>query len=299
MALDGGAAPTVRVDRALASAWFSYSIRPRGWSLPAPWDAIAGDYPTRDGWIRLHTNAPRHRRAALGVLDVPEDRDAVATAVGRWAAEELETEVVAAGGAAAAMRSLAAWEHHPQGRAVAAEPLMHAERTAPSSSRRLRPVGQGPRPLAGVRVLDLTRVLAGPVATRLLAGWGAEVLRVDPPGWDEPALVPEVTLGKRCCRLDLRTPTGKSQFLTLLASADALVHGYRPGTLEGLGLGVEVRAERCPDLDRCEPGRLRVEWPVARSAGVRQPRADEHRHRRLRPHDRPVGSPSPAAGSGT
>ena len=90
-------------------------------------------------------------------------------------------------------------------------------------------------------MLDLTRILAGPVATRLLAGWGADVLRIDPPGWDEPGLVPEVTLGKRCAHLDLRTPDGRDHLLGLLDRADVLVHGYRPGALEGLGLGTGVR----------------------------------------------------------
>ena len=107
---------------------------------------------------------------------------------------------------------------------------------------------RGRRPLAGVRVLDLTRVLAGPVATRLLAGWGAEVLRVDPPGWDEPGVVPEVTLGKRCTRLDLRTDGGRDRFLHLLADADVLVHGYRSDALEGLELGAELRADVRPGL---------------------------------------------------
>src|SRR6266700_3716503 len=100
--------------------------------------------------------------------------------------------------------------NHPQGRAVAAEPLSHViarDNAAPS--------GWTPtpsRPLAGLRVLDLTRVLAGPVATRFLAGYGAEVLRIDPPGWDEPGVIPEVTLGKRCARLDLEEGTARKQF---------------------------------------------------------------------------------------
>ena len=104
------------------------------------------------------------------------------------------------------------------------------------------------RPLAGLRVLDLTRILAGPVATRFLAGLGAEVLRIDPPDWEEPSLEPEVTLGKRCARLDLRTEPGRERFLALLSGADMILHGYRPGALEGLGLGPEVRAAARPGL---------------------------------------------------
>jgi crotonobetainyl-CoA:carnitine CoA-transferase CaiB-like acyl-CoA transferase len=106
----------------------------------------------------------------------------------------------------------------------------------------------GNRPLAGIRVLDLTRVLAGPVATRFLAGFGAEVLRIDPPEWDEPGVIPEVTLGKRCARLDLRRPDDRRAFEDLLASADVLVHGYRPGALKGLGLDEAARQKLRPGL---------------------------------------------------
>ena len=245
---DGDAMP-VTVDRDLASAWFALSIRPDGWELPPIWDSVAGDYAAADGWIKLHTNAPHHRAAALGVLGVPGAREAVAAEVARWDADDLETAVVTAGGAAAAMRSVAAWDAHPQGAAVAAEPFLHVERT---------PAGPGwpgdaaaprtGRPLDGLRVLDLTRVLAGPVATRLLAGWGADVLRIDPPGWDEPNVVPEVTLGKRCARLDLHEDRDRDRLLRLLADADVVVHGYRPGALDGLGLGADTRASTRPGL---------------------------------------------------
>jgi hypothetical protein len=244
---DGGIAPGVAVDRDLASAWFLLSIRPQDWSLPPPWDAVAGDYVTADGWVKLHTNAARHRAAALSVLGVPADRAAVSAAVRTWTAADLEGAVVSAGGAAAAMRSITDWKRHPQGRAVASEPLLHCQRTS-LAARASRLSGGRDRPLAGLRVLDLTRVLAGPVATRLLAGWGAEVLRIDPPDWDEPALVPEVTLGKRCARIDLRTPGGKDCFLNLLSTADVLVHGYRSDALSRLGLGEEVRDEVRPGL---------------------------------------------------
>jgi len=95
----------------------------RGWTLPPMWDPIAGNYATRDGWIRLHTNAPHHRDAALGVLRVRADKAAVADAVRRWDAEALETAIVENKGCAAAMRSIDAWKQHPQGRIVATQPL--------------------------------------------------------------------------------------------------------------------------------------------------------------------------------
>ncbi|AEF88964.1 L-carnitine dehydratase/bile acid-inducible protein F [Delftia sp. Cs1-4] len=248
----GAAAPQVVVDRRLASLWFGSSLHPLGWEMPALWDAVAGDYRTADGWIRLHTNAPHHRAAALAVLDAPADREAVATAVRRWAAHELESAVVAQGGCAAAMRGLAAWAAHPQGQAVQQEPLLawqvHPQPGQPFSfsAGAWQPSAQ--RPLQGLRVLDLTRILAGPAATRWLAGHGAEVLRIDPPGWEEPGTVPEVTLGKRCARLDLRAPQDRAVFEQLLAGADVLVHGYRDGALEGLGFGAAWRRRLNPSL---------------------------------------------------
>ena len=97
-------------------------------------------------------------------------------------------------------------------------------------------------------MLDLTRVLAGPVASRFLAGYGAEVLRIDPPDWDEPSVVPEVTLGKRCARLNLHEHWARTTFEQLLASADVLLHGYRPGALDRLGYDVLTRRRLSPGL---------------------------------------------------
>ncbi|MDP4024548.1 CoA transferase [Methylobacterium sp. NEAU 140] len=241
-----GAEATVQVDRRLASFWFATSVRPEGWSVPPPWDPVAGDYRARDGWIRLHTNAPRHRAAAERVLGPQVDRDGMARAVAGWETGALEGAILAEGGAAAEMRDGPAWAAHPQGRAVAAEPLVTFD-AEPSRGPVPRESCPG-RPLAGLRVLDLTRVLAGPVASRFLAGYGADVLRIDPPDWDEPALAPEVTVGKACARLDLRTPEDRATFERLLAGADVLLHGYRPGALEGLGYGAAERRRIAPGL---------------------------------------------------
>jgi hypothetical protein len=170
----------------------------------------------------------------------------MARAVARWAKRDLEAAIIEAGGCAAEMRSCAEWMDHPQGRAVAVEPLAHIVSTGcmPPSSWRPAPF----RPLADLRVLDLTRVLAGPVATRFLAGYGADVLRIDPPSWDEPGVIPEVTLGKRCARLDLEDSVGREHFEALLSQADVLVHGYRPGALDHLGYDPAVRRSLSPRL---------------------------------------------------
>ncbi len=239
--LETGTDATVQIDRRLASRWFDRTIRPQGWTLPGIWDSLAGDYQTRDGWIRLHTNASRHRQAALSVLGAYESRDALAPIVRQWSADELETAIIAANGCAATMHSIEDWQNHPQGRAIAHEPLVawhqHDHITAPS-----KPIDPN-RPLSGIRILDLTRILAGPVAGRFLAAFGADVLRIDPPGWDEGAVIPEVTLGKRCAGLDLHDIEDRKRFEELVAQADILLHGYRPDALPDLGYdGSALRA---------------------------------------------------------
>jgi crotonobetainyl-CoA:carnitine CoA-transferase CaiB-like acyl-CoA transferase len=240
----GGA--QVAVDRRLASMWFAWSLRPIGWERPSPWSPTAGDYRTADGWIKLHNNSPHHFAAATAVLGELIDRENVARLMLDWRSDDLEAAIVAAGGASAAMRSQKAWAEHPQGQAVNAEPLAHIKSFPQVEAWNWSP--KGARPLAGLRVLDLTRVLAGPVATRFLAGYGAEVLRIDPLDWDETGIIPEVALGKRCARLDLKSEAGRETLEGLLAQADVLLHGYRPHALERLGFGAERRREIRPDL---------------------------------------------------
>ncbi|WP_050930099.1 CoA transferase [Aestuariivita boseongensis] len=233
-------ADTVTINRRHALQWFDMTIRPQGWDLPGIWDPIAGDYPTADGWIRLHTNAPHHRDAALRALGCAGDRETVTSEVARWTGTDLENAIVAEGGCAAEMRGLADWQAHPQGVAVAAEPLI--------AWRDHGRVAPAPKDLQGLRILDLTRVLAGPVSTRFLAGFGARVLRIDPPHWNEPPVEAEVTLGKRCAGLDLTNAADRSRFEELLSEADVLVHGYRPGALEGLGFDPAQRRALNPGL---------------------------------------------------
>lgn len=246
-------AVNITIDRRLASLWFGGSIRPEGWSLPAAWDSLAGDYKTLDGWIKLHTNAPHHRDAALralGLINRPNlDKQTVAEEVKKLGKNCLEQQVIAEGGCAAAMRSTTDWLAHPQGQALQNEPLIHWHAGAQESTSNPSSWSPGKTyPLRGVRVLDLTRVLAGPVATRFLARYGAQVLRIDPPSWSEPGVVPEVTLGKRCAELNLKTTKDRQVFESLLRQADIVIHGYRPGALRSLGYGYEQRVGINPNL---------------------------------------------------
>ena len=231
----------IRINNRYASLWFDKSLWPLDWTVRNLWDSIAGDYQCADGWIRLHTNAPHHRQCALNILACDSTREAVASALASLNADDVELAIVNENGCAATMRSIDAWQQHPQGLSVASEPLIHWHEhgIVNTKTKSIGQVDSPPyQPLLGLRILDLTRVLAGPVSTRFLAGFGADVLRIDPQHWNEPGVVPEVTLGKRCAQLDLKTKTGHAQFLELVKTADVLVHGYRPGAMSGLGLHV-------------------------------------------------------------
>ncbi len=248
----GEATPAVGLGSEEAALAFRSELyqKPLGWTLPPVWDRVAGVYRTREGFIRLHTNYAHHRDAALRVLETEADRDAVAAAVAHWSGEDLEAAVVRAGGCAAAMRSHEEWRAHPQGAAIVQQPLVGRQ---PSASGMGTPgwaaAAPSDRPLSGIRVLDLTRVIAGPLGTRWLAAYGALVLRLDPPGFEEMgALIPETTVGKRRARLDLRMPAGRALFERLLGDADVLVHGYRTDALARLGYDCKrLRADH-PEL---------------------------------------------------
>lgn len=244
-----GKAPRVaQVDRRHAAVAFRSEayLKPLGWQLPPVWDPFAGDYPTRDGFIRLHTNYAYHRDAVFTVLGPCTDAAEVKAKVARWEGEALEQAIVERGGCAAAMRSRAEFRAHPQGRALDGEPLFAWQRWE-AAAPALPPSGLAP--LAGVRVLDLTRVIAGPVCTRFLAAYGADVLRIDPPGFAEhEVLLREVTQGKRRAALDLRTSAGRARFAELLQSAHLLVVGYRSDALERLGFGQAFRTQLNPGL---------------------------------------------------
>jgi hypothetical protein len=246
--------PTVEIDRHLATEWCKPTARTvGGWASPGA-SAFTGAYGTRDGrWIRFQMNYARQRAGTLATLGLGPsgegvDGQAVARAVLGWDGEDLEQAVAAGTGAAALCRTAEEWADHPQGKAVAAEPLVAVgyDRGTDDRSNRWAPLPG--RPLSGVRVLDLTRVLAGPTATRYLAAYGAEVIRVDPPGFDEPRGTLVATFGKRCTALDLHTSDGLDQFTRLLSEADILVHGFRAGVIDSFGLDERARALLRPGL---------------------------------------------------
>src|SRR5712671_2117800 len=210
-------------------------------------NTVMGFYPTRDGrWSYLHCNFPNHRAAALRVLGVPEDREAVRQAVAKWDALELEEAIIAAKGAGGMVRSMAEWAKHPQAQALATLPLFEIVKIGGAPVEKL-PAGD--RPLSGIRVLDLTRVLAGPSSARTLAEHGADILKITAAhlpnlGYQEF----DTGHGKLSAQLDLRQPKDLATLKDLARETDVFVQGYRPGTLGDRGLSPEELAKARPGL---------------------------------------------------
>ncbi len=219
--------------------------------LPPPaWDAIAGVYNTGDGRVvRLHTNFPHHRAAVCRVLTCDATREAVQAALMNWTGEAFESAVIAEGGVVALMRAHDEWLAHPQGAALAALPLMSIERIGDAPLRTFSPpVIKGERPLSGIRVLDLSRVIAGPVAGRTLAAHGADVLLVTSPNLPAiPWLTIDTGRGKLSTSIDLQTGQGRDKLRALIANADIFSQGYRPTGLAQLGFAPQ-------DLAAIRPG---------------------------------------------
>src|SRR5215813_877584 len=210
-------------------------------------NTVMGVYPAKNGrWSYLHCNFPNHRAAALSVLGVPEDRELVRKAVSQRDALELEEAIIAAQGAGGMVRSMDEWATHPQAAAIASLPLMEIVRIGDSPPEAL-PAGD--RPLSGIRVLDLTRVLAGPTCARTLAEHGADVLKITAAhlpnlGYQEW----DTGHGKLSAQLDLRQSDSVEILRGLARRADVFSQGYRPGTLAGRGLSPEELAALRPGL---------------------------------------------------
>ncbi|WP_069812390.1 CoA transferase [Streptomyces sp. TP-A0874] len=256
----GAPVPRVRVDdAAVATAFLSERLLRVEGRAPMNFARLSRFWETADGWLRTHANYPHHRGRLLSALgvdtsggDVPAV-ERLSAVLAERKAEEVEEKVYAAGGLAVALRGPKQWASHPQGAAVAAGPLVALEPatgTSVSPSAGTDRGGADPaRPAAGIRVLDLTRVIAGPVATRTLALLGADVLRVDLPGLAESQdLYADTGLGKRSASLDLADSTDGAVFEELLSTADVVVTGYRPGSLDGFGLSPEALLDRRPGL---------------------------------------------------
>jgi crotonobetainyl-CoA:carnitine CoA-transferase CaiB-like acyl-CoA transferase len=248
-ALRTGRGQEVAVDtrQATASLRSGHYMQMDGAHVSTERNTVMGVYPAKNGrWSYLHCNFPNHRAAALSVLGVPEDREAVRKAVAQWDALELEEAIIAAKGAGGMVRTMDEWAKHPQAAAIASLPLMEIVKIGDSAPEKLP---DGDRPLSGIRVLDLTRVLAGPTCARTLAEHGADVLKIT------GAHLPNIGYqeydtghGKLSAHLDLREQKDVEILRGLAREADVFSQGYRPGTLGTRGFSPEALAKLRPGI---------------------------------------------------
>jgi len=257
--LETGRRQEVRVDvRSAGAALRSYTYLrcrdPDGGLRPFPTSALAErayrisqPWPTRDGrWFLPHFGITHLKEKVLAVLGCKDTPEAVAAAVGRWEAGALEEAIADAGACGGVVRNNEEWLAHPHGRALAAQPVVEIEKVGESAP---EPFPVGSRPLSGIRVLDLTRILAGPVAARTLAEQGADVLMVAKRGAPQiKTFVIDLSHGKRSCYLDLTGRSERARLRSLVAGADVFSQGYRPGVLAARGFGPEALAEIRPGI---------------------------------------------------
>ena len=247
--LKTGKPQAITIDRhAAAASLRSNTYVLRDGKKPISWDPLAGHYPTRDGrTMFLHTNHPHHREGALRIAGATEaTREALAAAVAKWDGFAIEDAIAAAGCVGGLTRTREEWNDHPHGQAVARLPLLDIVKIGEAPA---EPLPRGTQPLSGIRVFDLTRVLAGPTSGRVLAENGADVLHVAAPHLPYQAeLLMDTGHGKRCTWLDLRQPSDLDTTRALLGEADVFTQGYRPGTIGKRGLSPEQVAALRPGI---------------------------------------------------
>ena len=229
----------VAVDMAHAAlectGWFSLDGR-----VPDLWDAFSGLYRCADGHVRIHANFKHHREGALRLLGLDAataTRADAEQALLNWRAIDFETAAAERGLVATALRRFADWDATPQGQAIASQPLFTIERIGEAAPRTLPPLREDQRPLSGLRVLDLTRILAGPVGGRALAAHGADVLLINSPNLPNIEAIAETSRGKLSAHVDLQGDAGRTTLRGLAAEAHVFSQGYRPGGLAALGFG--------------------------------------------------------------
>ena len=234
--------------RAAAAAMRSVRyLKVDGQSPKDPWDPFSGYYPVKGGrWISIHCNFANHREAAMGVLGNPKDRAAAEAASATWDGLELEEAIHAAKGCAGLARTAEEWAAHPHAEAVATQPLLEIEKIGDSKP---EPLADAARPLSGLRVLDLTRVLAGPTCARTLAEHGADVLKIAGPHLPDSGTSEfDTGIGKLQAFLDLRAPRGVATLRELVNTCDVFSQSFRPGALAARGFSPEEAARLRPGI---------------------------------------------------
>lgn len=246
----GSARQTCSVDMVHAAvestAWFTLNG-----NQPEMWDPLGGLYPCRDGFVRIHTNFQHHREGALQLLKLSAgtvDRADIEQRLASWDAVKFEEAAAESGLAVAALRSFVDWDRSEQGLAVSRKPLLTIEKIGEAEQLALPALTATDRPLCGARVLDLTRILAGPVGGRTLAALGAEVMLINSPRLPNIAAIADTSRGKRSAHIDLRTAEGQDDLWRLAADAHVFIQSYRPGALKSLGFSPEALASRRPGI---------------------------------------------------
>ena len=247
--------------------WFSVDGR-----VPEVWDKFSGLYRCADGWVRVHANFAHHRDGALRLLGLPPETAQRADAervLQAWRALDFEQAAADHGLVVAALRRFDEWDAHPQGQVVAAQPLLTFERIGDAPPTPLPRLQPSQRPLSGLRVLDLTRILAGPVCGRTLAAYGADVMLVNAPHLPNIESIATTSRGKLSAHVDLRTEKGRRDLNELLASTHVFVQGYRPGGLDALGYGPRALAQRKLGLVYVSLSAYGARGSVARAPRIR------------------------------
>lgn len=274
----------IRVDAAHAAALtrmpdYTALLAPDGSVSPQPMSAafqhmmaLTQPWPTRDGrHLLAHFNLPHLAERVLSVLRCADTPQAVAQAIAGWDAAALEDAIAEARACGATVRSAEEWRAHPQGRALADAPPVLLERFGDAPPLPTPTPAGAERPLAGLRVLDLTRILAGPLAGRGLAELGADVLMVTAPHLPQvPEHVRDTSHGKRSCLLDLREQADRHRLAALVRQADVFIDGYRPGELTRRGFGLAELAALRPGLAVVDISCFGAEGPLAGRAGWEQ-----------------------------
>jgi crotonobetainyl-CoA:carnitine CoA-transferase CaiB-like acyl-CoA transferase len=238
-ALRNGCAQRVRVDMRHAALECACRFEIDG-RTPELWDRLAGLYRCGDDrWLRLHTNFAHHRDGVLRLLGLPigadTPREAVAAALRERQAFAFEEAAAQAGLVVAAIRRFDEWDAHPQSAAIALQPLVAIEKIGDALPLAWPTLPRDARPLHGLHVLDLTRILAGPVGGRTLAAYGADVMLVNAPHLPNIEAIADTSRGKLSALADLRKAAGRDGLRAVLRDAHVFVQGYRPGALAGLG----------------------------------------------------------------
>jgi crotonobetainyl-CoA:carnitine CoA-transferase CaiB-like acyl-CoA transferase len=248
--LRGSPRQRVSVDMTHAAlectGWFALDGR-----VPELWDPFSGLYRCKDGFVRVHANFKHHREGALRLLGLDPSsatREDAQAALMNWNAVDFESAMAGAKLVATALRTFEQWDATGQGRAIASQPLFTIERMGDAEPIALPPLAHDQRPLEGIKALDLTRILAGPVGGRALAAYGADVMLVNSPHLPNIDAIADTSRGKRSAHVDLRTEEGRNAMDSLVRESHVFVQGYRPGGLRDLGFGPQDLAAKRPGI---------------------------------------------------